>query len=430
MNDQEKTSPRRARIFLFVAAPLVILGLIFGALYVTGETKSRKTPSGLKVNHKFHTDAGLSCDACHEQNPSNPRLVGFPNHENCAACHEDALDKASKKKNCALCHTQPDYKTALRKDKVLSPLVTFSHPVHEKAKVDCAQCHTVTDKDILTGDEMLPAMDTCVKCHTDRKVKGAGDCASCHVKGWEKLKPVSHDVEWKLSHGAGLTKDQIDTSCRACHTKELGNSCTKCHHQPPVTIGKAETCSRCHGEGFEKARPKDHTPLWVSQHGKGLTQTRIDARCALCHTPANGNDCQSCHKREAPKNHTTGWSLNLHGVASRSARQSCATCHDQAECISCHTTTPPFTHTGSWGTPYDRHCISCHAEGGSYVSGGIGGNCSVCHKNTDTFARHTSQPGHTTGLLCLACHGIGGIGPTVKHPYPAAAQCVSCHAFP
>jgi hypothetical protein len=280
---------------------------------------------------------------------------------------------------------------------------------------------------------MLPSMDTCVKCHTDQKVKGGTDCTFCHVKGLEKIKPQTHTTAWKLSHGAGLTKDLIDSNCRVCHTKELGNSCTTCHHQAPLNFGKTVACAQCHGEGFDKTRPKDHTPLWVSSHGKGLTQSRIDQRCSLCHTQANGNDCQSCHRREAPKNHTIGWTQNLHGVAVRSNRQSCATCHDQSECISCHTTNAPFTHTGSWGSPFDRHCLNCHIEGGGYLSGSMQGNCGVCHNSTDVFAKHAAQrflPADHLGfgpyvtLNCVQCHNVTSL----THPAPRTnGVCKTCH---
>jgi len=434
MSEQEKGRVRRpALIVLYAGVPVVVLALVLGALYVWGDAKAPRPLSGLKINHKFKTDTvGLSCDSCHELNSSKPRLMSFPNHDTCSACHADELDANSPQKNCELCHTQPDYKTQVRKDQVLSPLVIFDHQQHQKSGVDCAQCHAVFDKDVLTGDEMLPSMDTCVKCHTDQKVKGGTDCSFCHVKGLEKIKPQTHNAAWKTVHGAGLTKDLIDSSCKVCHTKELGNSCTKCHHQSPLTVGKTVACSTCHGDGFDRTRPKDHTPLWVSSHGKGLTQSRIDQRCSLCHNPASGNDCQSCHRREAPKNHTIGWSLNLHGVAVRSNRQSCSTCHDQSECISCHTTTSPFTHTGTWGAPYDRHCLSCHIEGGGYVSGSMQGNCSVCHNKTDVFAKHTAQhlptvPVHNTSMNCSICHSLTSInGP--KHPATlTSTACVSCH---
>jgi hypothetical protein len=387
------------------------------------------------MNHKFKTETvGVSCDTCHEVKGTNARFMSFPNHDDCIACHADDIDAKSPKKNCELCHTQADYKTHVRKDVVLSPLVRFDHQSHQKAGVDCEKCHSVFDKDILTDDEMIPVMDTCVKCHTDQKVKGGTDCNFCHEKNLAKIKPQTHTAAWKNVHGAGLTKDLIEANCNVCHTKEQGNSCTTCHHQAPLTIGKTVACSTCHGNGFDKTRPKDHTPLWVSSHGKGLTQSRIDQRCALCHNQASGNDCQSCHRREAPKNHTIGWSQNLHGVAVRSNRQSCATCHDQSECIACHTTNAPFTHTGSWGSPYDRHCLSCHVEGGGYVSGSMQGNCRVCHNSTDLFVKHTAQhqpldhTTHNSSTLCSVCHGVTSL----THPSPRSASgsnaiCLTCH---
>jgi len=431
MNEQKKGRiPRPARIVLYAGVPVVVLALAFAALSIWGDAKAPRALSGLKINHTFHKEnVGLSCDTCHDLNSSNPRFMTFPNHDTCSACHADDLDAASPNKNCELCHTQPDYKTQLRKDQVLAPLVKFDHPQHQKAGVDCAKCHSVVDKNILTGNEMIPSMDTCVTCHTDQKVTGGTDCSFCHVKGLEKIKPQTHTAAWKTTHGAGLTKDLIDSSCRVCHTKEQDNSCTTCHHKAPLNFGKSVACSTCHGEGFDKTRPADHTPLWVSSHGKGLTQSRIDQRCVLCHNPASRNDCQSCHRREAPKNHTIGWSENLHGIAARSDRQSCSTCHDQSECISCHTTNEPFTHTGSWGSPFDRHCLTCHVEGGGYVSGSMQGNCGVCHNATDVFARHQAQsfptfPPHNTSLDCNVCHNVTN----VKHPFPRfATTCVTCH---
>lgn len=214
-----------------------------------------------------------------------------------------------------------------------------------------------------------------------------------------------------------------------CHTKEEGNSCTKCHHQAPLTIGKTVACTTCHGSAVDKTKPQDHNAFWVTSHGKNLTQAKIDQRCSLCHNQASGNDCQSCHRREAPKNHTIGWSQNLHGNFAKANRQSCSTCHDQSECISCHTTTPPFTHTGTWGMPFDRHCLNCHIQGGGYTSGSMQGNCSVCHATTDVFAKHTAQPkpadhvplGRTN---CVLCHNVGSL----SHPTPGNnAVCQTCH---
>lgn len=202
MNEHDKSQSRLpARILLYAGVPLVVLALVFGALYVFGDAKSR-VASGLKINHKFKTDTvGLSCDTCHDLNATNTRFMTFPNHDTCIACHEDDINQNSEKKNCELCHTQADYKTNVRKDQVLSPLVKFDHQTHQKADVDCTKCHSVFDKEVLTGDEMLPVMSTCVKCHADQKIQGGTACSFCHVKGLEKIKPQTHDTAWKTGHG-------------------------------------------------------------------------------------------------------------------------------------------------------------------------------------------------------------------------------------
>ena len=204
-----------SRIVLYSAVSMALLALVFGAISLSGQAKASRALSGIKFNHKYHAeDVGVSCDSCHQLNSSSPRFMGFPNHDSCSACHADELDPTSAKKNCELCHTLPDYRTQLRKDRVLSPLVRFDHQQHQKSGVDCVQCHAVFDKDVLTGDEMLPTMDTCVKCHADQKIKGGTDCDFCHVKGLEKIKPKTHTAGWTTSHGIGLTKEVINSNCR------------------------------------------------------------------------------------------------------------------------------------------------------------------------------------------------------------------------
>ena len=130
MNEQQKgRMSRAARIALYAGVPVVAWRCVLAAVYVWGDARSPRTPSGIRMNHKFKTgEVGLSCDACHEPNKSNPRLMSFPDHDTCVACHADAIDTKSKKKNCEPCHTQPDYATHVRKDRVLSPLVKFDHP--------------------------------------------------------------------------------------------------------------------------------------------------------------------------------------------------------------------------------------------------------------------------------------------------------------
>lgn len=424
----------KKRVLFYVGLPLIALFLLIGVWYVWAELKSR---SGITFNHAFHDKTvGVGCELCHQQGAADPRFMSFPNHETCSACHADAIDEASPQKNCQLCHNLPGYVTQVRKNQVLSPLVRFDHRVHAEREVSCDSCHAVIDQEVLAADEMLPKMDTCIQCHAKRKVSEVKDCYTCHLKGYEKIAPPSHIANWVSVHGEGLTKEKIDVSCLACHQAKLAGSCTQCHHPKAggaAAAAKAPDCALCHGKGFQTRRPKDHTPLWISAHGKNLAQARIDANCTLCHTARNGSDCLSCHRREAPKNHTVAWTVVSHGLKARLDRQSCSTCHDQSECVACHTTNPPFSHTGLWGSPFDRHCINCHMEFNNYASGPVGSNCSFCHQSADVYAAHKSlqKPGHFVGSDCTTCHKLaGGAGPNVRHPYPkfsAAAQCVSCH---
>ena len=424
----------KRRVYLYVAVPLAVLFVGFGAWFVYAELSSR---SGLNFNHDFHLKAGVDCDLCHQVSGKDPRLVSFPNHDNCSACHEEAVAGKAKDKNCELCHTNPDYATRVRKDRVLSPLVSFDHKKHAAQKVGCEACHQVQDKPFLSDDSMLPKMAACVDCHLQKQVADVKDCSTCHPDGWQKVAPLSHaETTWVSLHPKDLDKQLIDSDCRVCHTARLGNSCTACHHQKGPKAAKTQNCAVCHGQGFQDRRPKDHGPQWTLIHGRNLSQARVDANCVRCHTAAKGNDCLACHRREAPKDHNTAWTIKSHGQKAKLQRERCSVCHDQSECVACHTTNPPSSHTGLWGSPRDRHCINCHMERDNFASGGVGSNCSFCHQSASVYAKHQSVPrsgAHPIGDNCTMCHRLSGsaaVGFDIPHPYPSISsnvQCVSCH---
>ncbi len=422
----------KRRIYLYVGLPLAVLFVGFGAWYVYAELTSR---SGLNFNHDFHAKAGVDCDLCHQLNAKDPRFVSFPDHEACTACHSEAIEGKAKGKNCELCHTNPDYSTRVRKGQVLSPLVRFDHSLHGKNQVGCDACHPILDQPFLTNDEMLPKMEpTCIACHQRKQVADVKDCSTCHLEGFQKIAPLSHAESWVSLHPRDLNKKVIDSDCKACHTAKLGNSCTACHHQKGAKAAKTQNCAVCHGQGYQDRRPKDHGSQWTLTHGKNLSQARIDSNCALCHTARSGNDCLSCHRREAPKDHNTAWTFKSHGQKARLQRERCSACHDQSECVACHTTNPPSSHTGLWGSPRERHCINCHMERENYASGAVGSNCSFCHQSADVYAAHKSLPrpgGHPTDS-CTNCHRLSGSssGWDILHPYPsisASIKCLSCH---
>jgi hypothetical protein len=414
----------------YIIAGVVLLFIIAGTGYLWGLHKQRD--SGLIINHKYKTEVlGLDCIFCHGINEQNTRFMVFPDHENCGLCHSEAVDEESGKKNCELCHYLPDNKTAVRKNIELAPHVSFDHKIHEEKGIDCLSCHSVFDEQRVVANEMLPPMATCTECHSERRVMDIEDCSRCHVKDYEKIEPLNHTMEWKNTHGEGLARDVMDSDCRTCHTPELKNSCTKCHHQKQIAVGKEDYCATCHGEDFENTRPLNHTPFFNSNHGRQLTQAVVDTTCTMCHNPQNNNDCLDCHRKENPKSHKTAWRIKSHGNRSQLNRESCAVCHDQSECITCHTTNEPFSHTGLWDSPANRHCINCHMEGSNFASGPVGSNCTFCHQGGEVWAEHTSlqKPGHFVATDCTTCHGVASItGPRIRHPFnPDTASCKSCH---
>ena len=421
---------KRPYFILFI----ILLTVLSTAIYLWGDFKNNR--SGLNMSHRSKIeDMGLDCTDCHTVKEDNPRFMTFPDHETCSMCHFDAVDETSADKDCSLCHNKPGNKVNTRKDMILSPLVIFDHDNHRKnGEVACLECHDkiLTEYDVEDPEAALPNMGTCIVCHKERGVGKVSDCMSCHVKDWEKIRPMSHDASWESVHGKDLSKDRIDSNCTSCHKEEFDNSCTDCHHEKEMRIGKTDYCGSCHASGFDTTRPKDHTPFWSSKHGRNLTRTEIDETCDMCHTIANNNDCQSCHKREAPKSHTTAWRIRSHGNRARINRETCSTCHTQSECISCHTTSEPTSHTGLWGSSYNRHCYNCHADGGNYVSDtSIGSNCTFCHRASEVVVKHRSNqyPGHQVGNDCTACHSFSvGLGTKIPHPYvPDKNSCVSCH---
>ncbi len=419
---------KKKMLFIFFGIVILVVFSSSGLIWALRE----RLPSGILINHKFKSEVlGLDCTFCHEINTQNTRFMTFPGHDICSSCHGEAVNEKSEDKDCTLCHYLPNNETHVRKDTRLSPLVKFDHKLHEEKGISCEQCHPVSDSSKIVANEMLPSMQTCTTCHTERHVMEASDCSGCHIKGYEKIEPMSHTTGWKSTHGEGLSRKVIDSDCRTCHTPELKNSCTDCHHRKQFAVGKKGYCDACHVKGFAETRPKDHTPFWDSNHGKGLTQARIDTYCTLCHTPQSNNDCLDCHRKEKPKSHTIAWRIHSHGSRAQIDRESCSVCHNQSECISCHTTNEPFSHTALWGSPNDRHCINCHMEGGNFASGEVGSNCTFCHQSSRVWAEHTSlqKPGHHVTTDCTNCHSTASfIGPRIRHPYnPDTASCKSCH---
>lgn len=344
------------------ALVLSLIVVLTGSVYLWGLLQ--KKPSGLKMNHKIHAENDVACSACHSVD-SNTRFMTFKGHDACSECHDQV--KSSNKEDCKICHTNSEGKTALRKNINLSPLVNFDHKTHVEGGVKCIQCHISANiEKSVFGNNMIPRMETCVECHKDRKIADTDDCSTCHVDGYERIRPADHTPFWFRNHGRGLDSVMREKSCNICHTKKLGNDCLSCHR---------------------REKPKNHTIGWRVRSHAQYAQINRES-CVTCHTQG---ECIACHTTNEPFSHTGFWGApyNRH-------------------CINCHVTGGDF----SGASGIQNNCTFCHRQG------------TIVSRHT-TLPRPS---GHSTSGCSdngAACHN-GRLG--LRHPYPTSTfSCRSCH---
>ena len=367
---------RAGRFLAFAAFALVsALGVFADGAFAAGAPASAPatSPHGIIINHKFKADLGVSCEICHSPSETKPQLMSFPTMDTCSACHSAETDMTQGTDKCGICHTNADYSSTVPKDKVLWPSIVFDHRAHASAKVDCLSCHKIFDKVGVTGDEMLPTMNTCVTCHQAKKVPAGTDCATCHVDGnIGSEKPASHTALWIQSHGKGLSQKTIQNSCNLCHTVESGNDCNSCH---------------------QREAPPSHNATWtLSAHGQAA---RVQPQsCNVCHTQ---QQCLDCHTEEKPWTHTGNWGS-----------------------------------TGGIGE--DMHCVTCHVASGTYaVPSSVSSDCLTCHSISGIQVQHAEAPHRPAShnfvtTNCSTCHSRLSPPPqTLLHPAADDAQCVACH---
>jgi len=312
------------------------------------------SPHGIIINHKHMVvDIGLTCDNCHSPSTTKPQLMAFPTMDTCAVCHADETDMSKGTDKCAMCHTNADYSSTMPVDTVLMPEIKFDHRVHADAKVDCLSCHKIFDKIGVTGNEMLPTMNTCITCHKAKSVPNGTECATCHVNSnIGSAKPASHTAEWIHVHGKGLSLATIQGTCDVCHTVQSGNDCNSCH---------------------QREKPPTHNAGWVL--GAHSIAARANPQsCTTCHSQ---QQCLDCHTQEQPWTHNGTWG----------------------------NTSIPGKNGAS--TPEPRHCVACHADSSGKPAAGT--SCAVCHSNPDRNLPSGTTSSHAVmassyGLACLTCH--------------------------
>ncbi len=214
-------------------------------------------------------------------------------NESCLACHpRDTLPEtmpqvalkmahsAHQDQNCTTCHVRLVHPRLFEQSPAMVQAVNLSpkdcsvcHPspnptyLHGDAQVACSSCHsgTIPNHDIAVRQN-TPVQETCIDCHTQKRVSQPESCQTCHVS----------------PHGA-----QLD--CARCHSSKQSWSEQKLTHPVALTATHGQLqCTQCHV-------PSQGSAVQTLSTGNYL--------CNTCHTPKHppmDNNCAKCHQ-------PTGW---------------------------------------------------------------------------------------------------------------------------
>jgi hypothetical protein len=267
----------------------------------------------------------------------------------------------------------------------------FSHQFHhEDGGADCTDCHDLATSSLDTGDNLLPAMETCYTCHDEDDT----ECTLCHTNSDNAMEePRIIEYSARFAH-----KTHIDAGeeCITCHTGIIDKEkpatenhipgrdlCTDCHGVANFTEEKAP-CLSCHGQNFIY-RPENHMVSWRKDHG--LAFEIQSNSCNHCHSK---NYCIDCHEGDNLDHevHPLNYRIS-HGIEAKANKENCLTCHREfAFCNDCHrielvmpknhsfagwsNTTTGGQHARQAQFDFD-YCQSCHSQANSDIV------CIKCH---------------------------------------------------
>lgn len=252
--------------------------------------KSINPSEGMKIDHKIHTDAGVTCTTCHNRVAHQEKhelvLAGNTKHDDfmdmeaCFRCHSQEAGHEAPGR-CEACHT-PDFELepASHAEPAFYTPYGDSHGHADLAREDKARLAEVAaEKSEAEGaeeaekahggeqaHEELPGMDEvayCGQCHAQRF------CDDCH--GME----IPHPASFKEDHSASGKNPA---------------ACGKCHADSKKEASSKDFCSDCHHKTGDAG--KEWFPQHPAQAKKGTDG------CLGCHTSMY---CETCHVSGKPK---------------------------------------------------------------------------------------------------------------------------------
>jgi|SRR5690554_2932088 len=379
--------------YIYLTALLTALAfLFFSAFNVQASDDNLKGNNQIiKFSHSLHAEL-TDCASCHTAAATSTSLKDdlFPNHDNCADCHEVDNDE-----ECNTCHYEDKYEELIQDE----PELNFNHKFHiEEKGLECESCHKgIAEVDFSkSAVQPNPIMEDCYSCHNNI-TDASNVCESCHISNAHLLPQNHKRASFIKTHK--FEARAFDANCIMCHDN-VSNSCEACHEATNVIT--------------ELNTPTDfyqpYSPLQYTYGPKKQQIARVhEFNYRFLHgidAKSKSTDCQSCHQVET----------------------FCANCHQSEGGDFAMGGIKPFTHlnnnfvipgVGSGGGDHAvlakrdiESCISCHDVQGADPTctafchldpDGIKGNNPKTHASN--FMRDTKGDWHDSmGSICYNCH--------------------------
>jgi hypothetical protein len=174
----------RKRTVVAVAAAALVAALVSVAARPQAQTPAAAPAASgggaagdVPFDHTIHAGKyGIPCLDCHVYADKSP-VAGLPSGRKCMGCHK-FVDKEKPAVQALAAHVEAG--EPLRWQRVFSipDFVYFSHRMHVRANVACADCHGDVAAMKTVAQARAFTMGRCLGCHKERNA--THDCLGCH----------------------------------------------------------------------------------------------------------------------------------------------------------------------------------------------------------------------------------------------------------
>ena len=171
-----------ARTGVFTGLLLLLLAggaaTILGLLYSTGSADlTGQDVQPIDFSHELHAGRlNINCLFCHRHAADSP-VATIPTMSLCMSCHR-SMENQSAKTDALLSYWKEQRPIAWVRLQRLPDFVYFTHEMHLRAGLECADCHGRVTEVRHTPRAATYEMGWCLSCH--RETGASMDCLTCH----------------------------------------------------------------------------------------------------------------------------------------------------------------------------------------------------------------------------------------------------------